>query len=173
MSQDTYSDCARKHPAANQLQKTIASSIAGKLGTSSSNVNFFDLDHVGQFCHAAVVFVPANSKHGLNLARPNDPVIVVAFRGSSDIASAVADIKAITPVTHRFRGQEVQINRGFFDSMIKAAPGASCSPSKFLQQQPSCAESILAHVDDLIAQHKAKFTGTPQVLVTGHSLVSP
>lgn len=80
--QDSYSDCARKHAAANGLQTTIASSLAQHLGTKPSNVEFIDLNApaTAQFCHAAVVYLPAGAKNGLALPKPNQPAIVVSFR---------------------------------------------------------------------------------------------
>ena len=113
--------------------------------------------------------MPAGSANSLALPQPNKAAIVVAFRGSDDVAAALTDVQGFTPVPHTFRGQAVEVHRGIAASMLKPAPGASCQPSA-AGPQPSCAEAVKGAIDDAISTHKL---ATPvQVLITGHSLVS-
>jgi hypothetical protein len=166
--QSSYSDCARPHAPRNAFQRNSVDAIANELGIQASAVTLFDLNAPGanQFCHAAAALVGPNS--GLAVRDPSRPAVVVAFRGSSNVAAAVADLN-FESVPKTVRGRTVEVHRGFWDSVFGAPAPTTCDKAAGAGPVPqSCAAAVAGHIAQLAQSHSLK--GPVQVLVTGHSL---
>lgn len=167
----SYSDCARPHLPRSAFQTTVADLVSKELSVPASAVTFFDLNAPAaeQFCHATVVYVGASAvkSSGLIVPNPSAPAVVVAFRGSSNIAAAIADVN-FESTQKSFRGSKVEVHRGFWESLFGAPAAGSCDTKASGQKPASCSEAIVEHLTGLVKTHSVK--GPLQVLVTGHSL---
>ncbi|KAI8466656.1 MAG: Alpha/Beta hydrolase protein [Monoraphidium minutum] len=163
-----FSDCARPHAPRRGFQAAAAAEIAALLKASPGDVTFFDLNvpAQAQFCHAAVVALTPSGAAAAGLPG-SGPAAVVAFRGSSNIAAAAADLDKDS-IPQQFRGKTVEVHKGFAASLLAPPAPNSCAMAGTGPVPDSCAAALQAHLESL--SKAAGGAGPLRVAVTGHSL---